>query len=41
MKCEQDCLCYPCWRKHADQGCSYGQPDGFDDYFKDCECEEE
>jgi hypothetical protein len=23
---------------HQEHGCSYGQPDGSDDYIKDCEC---
>ena len=25
---------------HSKNGCSYGQPDGPDDYFKDCDCGE-
>jgi hypothetical protein len=26
-------------KEHTD-GCRYGQPDGPDDYIKDCECED-
>ena len=28
-------------REHIENGCSYGQPDGPDDYFKDCDCPED
>ena len=37
--CLDNCLCESCFQQHLQNGCSYGQPDGPDDYYKDCECE--
>ena len=40
-ECTHDCICWECMKKHHNNGCSYGQPDGPDDIIKDCDCEED
>jgi hypothetical protein len=41
IKCENGCMCTSCFESHLQNGCRYGQPDGPDDFYTECDCEEE